>query len=62
MHVSGLIKRSLAQVMGGAAAAQDGAAKPGAKKPTAKEMREEEKRSREQVEEGIGLGDIYRNC
>ncbi len=41
MHVSGLIKRSLAQVMGGAAGAHEAAAKPAAKKPTAKEIREE---------------------
>ena len=42
MHVSGLLnKRSLAQIMGGVAGAQDAAAKPGAKKPTAKEIREE---------------------
>jgi hypothetical protein len=41
MHVSGLIKRSLAQLMGGAAGAQNAAAKPAAKKPTAKEIREE---------------------
>ena len=41
MHVSGLIKRSLAQVMGGATGAQVAAAKPAAKKPTAKEIREE---------------------
>ncbi len=47
MHVSGLIDRSLGQVMGGAAGAQDAAAKPAAKKPTAKEIREEEKRSGE---------------
>ncbi len=32
MHVSGLIKRSLAQVMGGTAGAQVAAAKPAAKK------------------------------
>ena len=41
MHVSGLIKCSLAQVMGGTAGAQVAAAKPAAKKPTAKEIREE---------------------
>ena len=41
MHGSGLTKRSLAQVMGGATGAQDTAATPGAKKPTAKEIREE---------------------
>ncbi len=41
MHVSGLIKRSLAQVMGGAAGAQNAAAKPAAKKLTAERIREE---------------------
>ena len=41
VHVSGLIKRSLAQLMGGAAGAQNAAAKPAAKKPMATEMREE---------------------
>ncbi len=41
MHVSGLIKRSLAQLMGGAAGAHNAAAKLAAKKPTAKEIREE---------------------
>ena len=41
MYVSGLIKRSLAQVMGGAAGAQVAAAKLAAKKPTAKEICEE---------------------
>ena len=62
MQVSCLIKRSLAQVMGGAAVAQDAAAKPGAKKPTAKEIREEERRSGEQTVEGTGLGDNYCYC
>ena len=41
MHVSGLTKRRLAQVMGGAAGAQVAVAKLAAKKPTAKEIREE---------------------
>ena len=41
MHVSGLIMRSLDQVMGGATGAQVAAAKPAAKKPTAKEICEE---------------------
>ncbi len=41
MHVFGLIKRSLAQVMGGAAGAHVAAAKPAAKKPMAKEIRDE---------------------
>ena len=45
MHVSGLINRSLAQVMGGVAGAHDVAAKRAAKKPTAKEILDEEKRS-----------------
>ena len=40
-----LINRSLAQVMGGVAGAQNEAAKPAAKKPTAKEILEEGKRS-----------------
>ena len=43
MHVSGLINRNLAQVMGGVSGAQDEAAKPAAKKPTAKEILVEEK-------------------
>ena len=47
MRVSSLIKRSPAQLMGGAADAQNAAAKPAAKKPTAKEIREDEKRSGE---------------
>jgi len=55
MHVSGYIKHSLAQLMGGAAGAHNAAARPAAKKPTAKEIREEEIRSREQAEEGNGL-------
>ncbi len=42
MHVFGILKRSLVQVMGGAAGAEDAATKPTAKKPTAKEIREEE--------------------
>ncbi len=62
MHVSGLIKRSLAQVMGGAAAAQDAAAKPGATNPTAKEIREEEKRSGKQEGQGTWLGISYCYC
>ena len=41
MHVSGLMKCRLAQVMGGAAGAQVSAAKPEAIKPTAKEILEE---------------------
>ncbi len=45
MHVSGLINRSLARVVGGVAGAQDEAAKHAAKKPTANEILEEEKRS-----------------
>ena len=45
MHVSVLIKRSLAQFMGGVAGAQDEATKLAAKKPTAKEILTEEKRS-----------------
>ena len=45
MDVSGLINRSLAQVMGGVASAQDEVAKLEAKNPTAKEILEEEKRS-----------------
>ena len=60
MHVSGLIKRSLAQLKGCAAGAQNAAAKHGAKKPTAKENREEEKR--EQTREGTGLGKSYCYC
>ena len=55
MHVSGLIKRSLVQIMGGAVGAHVAAAKPAAKKPTVKEIREEYKRSREKVGEGSGL-------
>ena len=62
MLVSGLIKRSLAQVMGGPAVVHDAAAKPGAKNPSAKEVREEEKRSREHTLEGAGLGDSYCYC
>ncbi len=59
MHVSGLIKRSLVQVMGGAAGAQDAAAKSAAKKPTtATEIREKEKRSGEHSREGTWLGNI----
>ena len=54
MHVSGLIKRILAQVMGGAAGAQDPAAKLAAKKLMATEIREEESRSGEQGGEGAG--------
>ena len=45
MHVSSLINRSLAQVMGGVAGAEDETAKPTSKKPTAKEILEDEKRS-----------------
>jgi len=41
MHVSGLIKRSLAQVVGGTAGAQVAVAKPAEKTPMAKEIREE---------------------
>ena len=52
MHVSGLIKRSLVHVMGGAVGAHDAVAKPSAKKPTAKDIRGEEKRSREHAREG----------
>ncbi len=55
MHVSGMLKCSLAQVMGVAVVAKDAAAKPAAKKPTAKE----EKRSGEHAGEGIGLGNSY---
>ncbi len=44
MHASGLINRSLAQVLGGVAVAQDAVAKLAAKNPTAKEILEEEKR------------------
>ena len=44
MHVLGLIKRSLAHVVGGAAGAHDAAAKPAAKKPTAKEIHDESTR------------------
>jgi len=62
MHVSGFIKRSLAQLMGYAAGAHNAAAKPTVKKPTAKEIREEEKRSGEQSKEGTGLGDTYSYC
>jgi hypothetical protein len=51
MHVSNMLKRSLAQVMGVAAAAPDASAKPAAKKPTAKEMREAEKRAGERAGE-----------
>jgi hypothetical protein len=47
MRVSGLIKRNLAQLMGGAAGAHNAAAKLASKKPTAKEIHEEEKRIRE---------------
>ena len=43
MHVFGMLKRSLAQVMGVAAGAQDEAAKPSEKKPTAKEILEGKK-------------------
>ena len=62
MHGSGLTKRSLAQVMGGATGAQDTAATPGAKKPTAKEIREDDKQSGEQTVEGPGLEDKYCYC
>ena len=55
MHVSGIIKRSLAQVMSGAAGAQDVVVKPAGKKPTAKEIRKEEKRLGEQAREGTWL-------
>jgi len=41
MHVLGLIKCSLVQVMGGTVAAQDAVAKPAVKKPTAKEIGED---------------------
>ena len=62
MHVSGLIKCSLAQVMGDAASARDAATQPAAKKPTAEEIREEEKRSGEQAINGTRLGDSYCYC
>jgi len=58
MHVSGMLKRSLAQVMGVAVGAKDAVAKPAAKKPTAKE----EERSGEQAGEGTGLGNSYCYC
>ncbi len=41
MHVSGMLKRSLAQVMGVAVGAKEDAPPHAAKKPTAKEIREE---------------------
>ena len=62
MHVSVLIKRILAQVMGGAAGAHVAASKPAAKKPTTKKIREEEKRSREQAKLGTWLGDDHCYC
>jgi hypothetical protein len=62
MHDSGLIKRILAQVMGGAAGAQVAAAKLAAKKPTVKEIHEEEKRAREQAETGTWLEHNYCYC
>ncbi len=58
MHVYGMLKCSLAQVMGVAVGAKDAAAKPAAKKPTAKE----EKRSGEQTRKGTGLGNSYCYC
>ncbi len=42
MHVSGMLKRSLAHVMGVVAGAQDDVAPHAAKKRTAKEIREED--------------------
>ncbi len=41
-HARGIIKRSLAYVLGGAAVAEEATPKPGAKKPIAKEMHEVE--------------------